>query len=366
MFMLAYKFRLYPTKKQETTLVSWLEECRMLYNHFISERKQGWAKNKKSFTLYTQLNGLVKIKKTYPKLRTVYSQVLQNVGMRVDRAYQGFFRRLKRHEKPGYPRFKSYGRYDSFCYPTAANIKMDEDKIRLPMLGEVAWVKHREIEGKPKTLTVKRQHGKWFAYLVTDTERKIECPKSNENVGVDVGILTFAALSDGNNVENPRFFETKQKELAKKNRAFQKARDAKKGVVRAKKALIRVHEKIGNNRHNFVHQVTNSLVQKYNVICVEDINANEMLKKRWCNKQILDAAWGNFLDTLTFKAECAGRKLVRVNPAYTSQTCSKCGTRVLHELKDRVFNCGCGHSENRDLNAAKNILRLGLQSLAQA
>ena len=121
-----------------------------------------------------------------------------------------------------------------------------------------------------------------------------------------------------------------------------------------------------NTRHNFVHQVTNSLVQKYNVICVEDINANEMLKKRWCNKQILDAAWGNFLDTLTFKAECAGHKLVRVNPAYTYQTCSKCGTRVLHELKDRVFNCGCGHSENRDLNAAKNILRLGLQSLAKA
>lgn len=366
--MVTYKFRLYPKKSQISTMNRWLEECRMLYNNFLGQRKNGWEKEKKSFTLYTQLNQLPKLKKTYPGLKQVYSQVLQNVGMRVDLAYQAFFRRLKRHEKPGYPRFKSYGRYDSFCYPCTVDIKITDKTIHLPKIGSIDWVKHRNIKGKLKTVIIKRSGDKWFVYVVTDFFNSKNYGASNETVAIDVGIKTFATLSDNNNIQNPRFFETKQKELAKKQRKFQKARDSKdkRAIKKTKRAVGKIHEKIRNSRHNFVHQETKNLTKKYNVIIVEDINANEMLKKKWCNKQILDAAWGSFLIILTNKAECAGRKVIKINPAYTSQTCSKCGTRTLHELKDRIFNCSCGYSADRDANAAQNILALGLQSLAQA
>ena len=337
----------------------------MLYNNFVEQRKTGWEKNKKGFTLYEQLNRLPKLKKTYPKLRTVYSQVLQNVGIRVELAYQAFFRRFRKHETPGYPRFKGYGRYDSFCYPSCVSVEVGEDYVYLPKIGKLDAVIHRKIEGKLKTATVKRLHRKWYLFLVTDHVNKRDLPKSDKSVGIDVGITTFATLSDGNRIENPRFFEAKQRALTKAQRRFQKAKSGKCGVrvAKTKKVVSRIHEKIGNSRHNFIHQTTNRLIRDYGILSLEDINTNSLLKKRWCNKQILDAAWANFASVLEVKAECAGRQVVKVNPAYTSQSCSKCGTRTLHKLEDRVFRCSCGHSEDRDANASKNILALGLQSL---
>lgn len=332
----------------------------------MSERKNSWENHKKSLRLYDQLNRLPELKRTYPNLKTVYSQVLQNVGIRVDLAYKAFFRRVKNHEKPGYPRFKGYGRYDSFCYPCCVDIKIGEDFIHLPKLGIISLIKHRKIEGNLKTVTVKRaKSGKWYIFVITDAINIKNYTKTNKTVAIDVGIKMFATLSDGNNIQNPRFFETKQKELVKRGRAFQKARDSqnKISIKKTKKSLTTVYEKIVNSRHNFAYQVSNVLVQKYDIIIIENINANEMINKRWCNKQILDAAWGNFMKILSYKAENAGRTLIKVNPAYTSQTCSKCGTRTLHELKDRTFNCSCGYSADRDANAAQNILTLGLQSL---
>ncbi len=366
--MISYKFRILPTKAQETLMTKWLEECRMLYNNLVSQRKNGWEKNKKSFSLYDQLNRLPELKRTYPKLKTVYSQVLQNVGIRVDLAYQAFFRRLKRYEKPGYPRFKGYGRYDSFCYPCAIDIKLNEDSIKFPKIGMISAIFHREIKGKMKTATIKRSHGKWYLVIVTDFVDNKKILKSNKTVAIDVGIETFATLSDGNNILNPRFFERKQKALAKVQRRLEKHKKEKSSrrIKKARRAISKVHEKIVNSRHNFVHQTTNKLIKEYGIIILEDININNLIKKRWCNKQILDAAWGSFTNILTNKAECAGRMVVKVNPAWTSQTCSKCGIRTLHELKDRIFNCECGYSANRDANAAQNILTLGLQSLAMA
>lgn len=340
----------------------------MLTNNFISQRKDGWEKSKKSFTLYDQLNQLPSLKETFPNLKQVHSQVLQNVGMKVDDAYGAFFRRLKRHEKPGYPRFKSYGRFDSFCYPCAVDIKIGEDWIHFPKIGKVNAIFHRKIEGKLKTATVKRSHGKWFLTIVTDHVRNDVLPDNDKTVAIDVGIETFATLSDGNSVKNPRFFEKKQRQLARAQRRLQKAKDAKAKdkLKKKRRAVSKIHEKIANSRHNFVHQTAKGLTDAYGTIIVEDINVNSMIKKRWCNKQILDAAWGSFTNVLTHKAECAGRKLVKVNPAYTSQTCSKCGARTVHELKERTFSCSCGYSAGRDTNASLNILALGLQSLAKA
>lgn len=346
---------------------SWLEECRMLYNNFLSQRKEGWEKEKKSFGLYDQQNLLPEIKIKFPKLKYVYSQTLQNVAMRVDLAYQAFFRRVKRKENPGYPRFKKYGRYDSFTYPVSTSIKIRGDIIYLPKIGEIKYIQHRKILGNLKTTTIKRHLGKWYVFLVTDNTNKKEYPKTNQIVGLDVGVTTFATISDGSTIQNPRFFEKKQKELAKANRRFQKARDSKneRKIKKSKRVVQRVHEKIFNCRHDFLHKTTNSLIQKYDVIVVEDLNINSLLQKKWCNKQILDAAWGNFSKILSFKAECAGKKVVKVNPAYSSQVCHKCDTRTAHVLSERTFKCGCcGYTGGRDENASQNILRLGLQSLA--
>lgn len=339
----------------------WLEECRMLYNNFVAQRKDGWEQREESFTLYKQLNRLPELKRTYPGLKRVYSQVLQNVGIRVDLAYQSFFRRIRHKEKPGYPRFRGFGRYDSFCYPCCRDIKIGDDFITLPKLGKICLVKHRDVDGRLKTVTVKRNHGKWYVYVVTDTVKRVNYGDSDLATGLDVGITSFATLSNGEKVENPRFFETKQKALARAQRKHQKARDNKGNVKKTRRVLSHIHEKIADCRRDFAHKTANGLVKKYGFIAVEDIDINSLLKKRWMNKQILDAAWSSFINILADKAECAGRQLVKVNPAYTSQTCCSCGSRTVVELKDRVFQCQCGHSEDRDVNAAKNILALGLQ-----
>lgn len=362
--MTTYKYRLYPGRSQETSLVSWLESCRFLYNLLLEERKNSWEKNKKNLSLYDQCNSLPKLKRKYPELKKIHSQVLQNTAVRLDLAFKAFFRRIRQGEKPGYPRFKSKHRYDNICFPQVIQECIEDNFVWLPKFGKVEFIKHRKILGKIKNIMVKRSlSGKWFLYVVTDHVEKENFGKTEkENVGLDVGIECFAMLSDGTRIENPRFFEIEQKELAKKQRKLEKLKKAEKPVKTTKLAITKIHEKIVNKRHNFCFQTANSLLKKYRNIYVEDIEINKLIQKKWCSKQICDAAWGNFLNILVYKAECADRKVEKVNPAYTSQTCSQCGTRTIHELKDRVFKCKCGLQLNRDLNAALNILTLGTKS----
>lgn len=368
--MITYKFRLHPTKSQEKILVSWLETCRFLYNYFLEERKKSWENNKKSLNYYNQATELPKLKKIHPKLKDVYSTVLQNVAVRIDLAFQAFFRRIKQGEKPGYPRFKGKNQYDSFTFPQFEfGNYLDKDYIEISKIGKIYFKKHREIEGKIKTVIIKKNPtGKWFVSFITDFQKQNKVKKSNKNIGIDVGIESFATFSDGKDIENPRFFESEQKELAKIQRKIEnQKKEGKKIKWKDRKRRARVYERINNKRKEFAHKQSLKIINNYKTICIEDIKINKLIQKKWCSKQICDASWGMFFDILTHKAESAGREIVKVNPAYTSQTCNKCGTRTVHELKDRIFNCSsCKHSENRDLNAAKNILRLGIQSQAQA
>ncbi len=355
---LTYKYRIYPTKKQETILNGQLEVCRFLYNKLLETRKHSWENNKKYLSVYDVQNSIPKLKSEYSQLSSVYSQVLQNVNIRVDLAYQGFFRRLKTGEKPGYPRFKGKGRYSSMCYPQYGNgFKILENKkIHLSKIGDVYVEMERKILGIPKTLTIlKSLTGKWFVSIsCIDVPNKTTFKNINEECGIDVGITSFATFNDGTKIENPRFFEKEQKELSKKQKQ------------KKWKVVKRIHERIKNKRHNFVHQTTNSILNNFNTVYVEDININKMIKKKWCSKQINDVAWGMFADILSYKAEYAGKTIVKINPAYTSQTCSNCGTRTVMKLEDRVFDCSCGLKLDRDTNAARNILRLGIQSLEKS
>jgi putative transposase len=360
----AYKYRLYPTKAQITLLNHTFEICRKVYNNTLALRRDSWDYEQANVSLFETNKELTQWKKEYPTLKDVHSQVLQNVQVRVDLAFKAFFRRVKHGETPGYPRFKSFNRYDSITYPQLG-YTINEKSIELSKLGEIKMIHHRKIEGDIKTISVqKTPTNKWFVSIACENVPFNPLPKSDVYVGIDVGLKTFAMLSNGISIENPRFYKIEQDNLAKVQR---KASLFEKGSIqlkKAKKVVCLVHERIKNKREDFTHKVSRDLVNKYGTICFEDLNINEMVKNHIYSKGILDAAWSKLVQYTTYKAEDAGRIVVLVNPKNTSQMCSKCGMIVTKDISVRVHKCPhCGYKADRDLNAAINIMRLGLQSL---
>lgn len=369
-----YKFRLNPSKGQVKVLSSTLEVCRMTYNDLLSKRIEYYKKTGKTLSCYDQQKYLTSQKDVHEDMKTVYAQVLQNVAVRVDLAFQAFFRRIKaKSGKSGFPRFKQYGRYDSFTFPqnNGSVILTDDGKIFLSKkIGYVKIIKHREIEGTMKTFTVERSStGKWFICIFCINVPKKIFEKTGKQIGIDLGLSEFATFSDGNKIDNPRFFKEDEVKLAKAQQKLSKLKDIdvkSKEYKRQKKIVARIHDKIKNKRDNFIHQETHKIVKNYDVICVEDLNINKMKedgKYPRIAKSIADVAWREFLSKLDYKAEEADKQDIGVNPAYLSQTCSECYCRQKMMLSDRIFRCdNCGHVEGRDSNASKNILRLGLES----
>jgi putative transposase len=360
-----FQYRLYPTKAQETKMRATLDECRWLYNHFLEARKTAWEERGESLRLYDQHATLPALKADRPSLATVHSQVLQNVGVRIDLAFKAFFRRVKASEEPGYPRFRGRDRYDSFCYPQApSGCKLVGDRLTLSSIGTVKVRLHRPLEGRPKTVCIRRSStGKWYVTFSCAWE-PTPLPESRERVGIDVGLHAFAAFSTGDEpIENPRFFRQEEKALATAQRRL--AKEAKGTPKRRKrrKVVARVHERTRWKRQDFAHQHSRRLVNRFQMIAAEDLSVNRMVHNHCLAKSISDAAWAAFAAMLSFKAEWAGRTFVAVNPAYTSQDCSRCGHRQKMPLSDRTYRCPCCELElDRDHNAALNILSLGLQS----
>jgi putative transposase len=341
----------------------WLEECRWLFNHFLAERKNTWEQEQKSLSLYEQHASLPALKEQRPSLASVHSQVLQNVAVRIDLAFKAFFRRVKAGEKPGYPRFRGKGRYDSFTFPQSG-FSLDGNILRLSKIGNVKVVLHRPVEGRIKTCTIKRSStGKWYVMFSCEWEQT-PLPENNEAVGIDVGLHSFATLSTGEHIENPRFFRQEEKALAKAQRKLSKAEKGTLERKKRRKVVARIHERIAWKRQDFIHQHSRRIINRFGIIAVEDIHVNRMLHNHCLAKSISDAAWSGFFQLLAQKAAWAARQFVTVNPAYTSQTCSSCGHRQKMPLSERVFKCPCcGLELDRDHNAAVNILGLGLQSL---
>ena len=360
------KYRLLPTRSQETALNGILSLCRDVYNSLVLERTALWETARQSLSLREQQASLTRWKQAHPELFGVHSQVLQNVAVRVDLAFQAFFRRIKAGEKPGYPRLKGRGVYDSITFPqvpSGCKLKLTGDGtgdvLDLSKVGEVKVVAHRPLVGTPKTCTIRRWNGKWFACFACEVERE-PLPPSEESVGIDVGLHHFAALSDGSFVPNPRFFRKDEKALAKAQRKLARQQKGSPARRRARKVVSRVHERIRNRRHNFVHQLARKLVNRYGTIAVEKLNIQGMVQNHCLAKSISDASWSQFRTVLTQKAESAARRVIAVNPAYTSQDCSGCGYRAKEKkrLKERWHLCPvCGLSLDRDTNAACNILQ---------
>jgi putative transposase len=361
-----YKFRLYPTKAQTTKLERTLELCRQVYNETLAYRKDKYEQEHISVSNYATHNLLPVWKKNAPELKGVFSQTLQEVQERVELAFRAFFRRVKNGENPGYPRFKGYGWYDSFTYPQMG-FKFSGDKLTLSKIGDVYIRLHREVEGDVKRVIIRRNsNGKWYASLTVECEVTVVPKDRIPAIGIDMGLTSFATLSNGNKIPNPRFFRREENELAKAQRRLSKLEKNSPERMKAIRVIRRVHERIANKRYDFVHQLSRNLVNEYGLISFEDLNIKNMIKNHCLAKSISDAAWRMLITVTTYKAESAGSVVTLINPANTTKMCSRCGTLVDKELSDRIHECpSCGLVLDRDENAAINILRLGLQSVTR-
>ncbi len=371
----AFKYRLSPTRQQQQALLWTLARCRELYNAALQERRDAWRMGQVSLHYYDQAMQLPTIKQDRPEYANIHSQVLQDVLRRVDKAFQGYFRRLKAGQKPGYPRFQGRHHYDSFTYPQAG-FALAGERLTLSKVGDLKVRLHRPMQGQVKTCTIKREGEHWYVTFACEVEAE-PLPPCDEAVGIDLGLLHFATLSTGETIENPRHYRRGQKKLA---RAQQKLSRCKRGShrrERARRAVARAHRTIRNRRRDFLHKAARSLVNRYGVIVLEDLKMLTMSKapepkpdpansgaylpngasaKAGLNRSLLDAGWGQFQALCVAKAASAGRQVVVVDPCMTSQRCSSCGTIAKKDLSERWHSCSCGCELDRDHNAAINIL----------
>ncbi len=363
-----FQYRIFPNKKQVAKLNETLEECRWLYNHLLETRKTSYEQYGENLSLYQQQETFGILKHERPSLKGVHSQVLQNVAVRIDLAFKAFFRRVREHtEKSGFPRFKSYGRYDSFTFPQSGFNITHDHRVTLSKIGSIKMVYHRPIKGKVKTCTIRRSStGKWYVSFSVECEPE-HLPDIPTQVGIDVGLKTFATLSTGEEVENPRFFRKEEKALARVQRKHSKQALGSPERKKHRKVVARVHEWIAVRRANFTHQESRQIVDRFGVIAVEDLHVNRMTHNHCLTKSIHDASWSEFFSKLSCKAEEAGRQFMKVNPAYTSQDCSRCHHRQIMPLSERTYHCPCCLLEiDRDLNASLNILSVGRHALGLA
>jgi len=388
----SFKYRLYPTGKQARTLQWTLDRTRELYNAALQERRDAYRMAHKSITYYDQSVQLPEIKAIREEYKDIHSQVLQDVLRKVDKAFKAFFARCKRGDTPGFPRFQGRDRYDSFTYPQAGFSLTQDSRVCLSKIGSIKVRLHREVQGTIKTCTIKREGTCWYVVFACEGEAA-PLPVSDEAVGIDLGLLHFATLSTGETIERgfpkpscPRYFRKGEKKREKLQQALSKKKRGSHRRQKAVQSVAKAHRKVRNQRADFLHKESRMLVNQYGVIVFEELQPANMSRrakpkqdengnylpngasaKSGLNKSIQDAGWGQFVGYCTYKAENAGRTVVQVNPRYTSQVCSGCGTICKKTLEERWHRCECGTELDRDHNAAINILRLGSsQQLAMA
>lgn len=362
-----FKYCLYPTKRQKKLLEKTLESCRILYNHFLHERIWAYKYYNLFLSCFDQINELPELRKRNADFLQIHSQVLQDVAKRVDRSFQNFFRMVKAGQKPGFPRFKGKDRYDSFTF-TQSGFSLVGNTVRISGIGKIPVVVHRPVEGKIKTCTLLRNScGEWFVAFSCDQVSSKPLSANSLAVGIDMGLTDFLATSDGEIVSNPKYGKQSAKRLEQAQRRLSAQKKGTKEQQKKKKVVAKIHQKVVNQRTDFFYKAANKIVGEYGLIFAEDLNPSDMLSYKAINRTLYDTAWSRFLSILSNKAAEAGRKFMKVDPAHTSQDCSGCGYRQKMPLSIRIYRCHqCGLELSRDVNAARNIKRLGLESLAQS
>ncbi len=363
----AFRYRLYPSRAQETLILDTLFLCSVLYNDLLEERRAKWKLQGVSVGFQEQCRSLPLRKAENPRLHSVYSQVLQDVAKRVDKAFDGFFRRLERGEKPGYPRFRPCRRYDSFTYPQAGSafhLVEGGRRLHLAKIGDVKIKLHRELEGVPKTCTICRRAGRFYAVITCEVPLPTPLPRTGRAAGVDLGIESFAVTSDGEFFPPARYLRKSLQRIRRLQRGIARS---KQGSARRRKRvrmLQRMHVRLADQRRDMHCKTAYRLAREYDLIAVEDLAIRNMVRNPHLALSIQDAAWGAFLKRLLGKAEEAGRSVERVDPRYTSQECSRCGRIEKKTLSQRWHSCPCGAQMHRDVNSALVILRRVLHKIA--
>ncbi len=360
--------------KQEEKLSVALELCRELYNAALQQRKDAWDKQKLSLSYYDQCKELTQLRADDEVYKNLPINLVRiTVLDRLDKAYKRAFGRLKRGEKPGFPRYRGAGRFTSLLFDKKhwkiegkkLIFTFGPNKIPLRMKNSIFF------SGEIVRLSLVKKSGRWWAHFLLDVGEAPAVSSSKHGVGIDVGIKTFATLSDGDKVDHPHFLKQTKKQIGEAQSVLSRKKKGSNNYFKAKDVYARLNAKLANRRKNFIYQTVASLVNKYDGFAVEELDIEDLLSNkrsipvgmsfhsvREMHKNMMDSSWATFSTHLENKAEEAGYPFVRINPKGTSQQCSGCGTFVRKSIGDRMHECpACGLSLGRDENAAQNIAK---------
>lgn len=362
---LGYRYRLSLTKKQHAAMELMLEDQRLLYNAALEERISAYQKAGITINFTAQCRSLTVCRRDLPGMANQFRSMQEATLSRLDRAFSSFFRRLKAGQTPGFPRFKSRARWNTFDVRVKDGLGIRRNRITFKGIpGALRFNEHRPLprNGKVTYVYFSRDAKGWYVGIIAETPTSPAHASSSE-IGVDVGIKSFATLSDGSVIENPRIGERHRKELRRRRKALSRCKRDSRRREKVRKRLARAHLKIANTRSTFLHQVSARLSAQHAVIAVENLNVKG-LARSFDGFTVHDVAWFKFKTNLRYKAEKAGGRVIEVDPRFTSQDCSGCGGRVPKPLSQREHSCpSCGLVLDRDHNAALNILHKAKSSL---
>lgn len=360
----AIKIRIYPNKQQEEFLMKSFGCSRFVYNYFLALRNTLYQDSKKSLSCFDMVNKLPELKQEYPWLKEVSSQSLQQVLGNLDNAYTAFFK-----HKSDYPKFKSKNKKD-FSFSLPQGVYLSKNRLVIPKVKEgIKFKDSRIIDGTIKTTTIsKNPSGQYFASLLVENGKELPQKdkfSSETTIGIDLGIIDYAVISDGTRIKNPKYLKQSKDKLKKEQQKLAKKQKGSKNRNKQRLKVAKTHQKITNQRNDFLHKLTFELTHKNQVgtICIEDLSVNSMLKDKKLSRVVQDASWATFKAYLEYKCDWYGKNLIVIDRyAPSSKMCPECG-RINNKLtlSNRTWVCECGKIWDRDLLAAQNIRRFGIE-----